>query len=161
MALPAIEGLYRKHGAMVLRRARAILGDEQRAKDVLQEVFVRAIQAGDSFRGQASPVTWLYQVTTNLCLNRIRDELRRAELDGRQEAQSGAAPASAEDRATVAELLRRVPEELRAIGVCYYVDGMDQEEIATLLGVSRRTVGNRLEAFREVARAAAGLEATP
>jgi RNA polymerase sigma-70 factor (ECF subfamily) len=56
----------------------------------------------------------------------------------------------------VRQLLLEVPEQLREIAVYYYVDQMDQEEIAALLGVSRRTVGNRLEEFKAAARAAGG-----
>ena len=68
-----LEALYRSYGALVKRRARGILGDEQEAQDAMQEVFVRVIAAMGEFRGQSQPSTWLYRITTNLCLNRIRD----------------------------------------------------------------------------------------
>lgn len=155
MEIAAIEELYRKHGAMVLRRTRSILGDEAAARDAMQDVFVQAIQEGNAFRGDASPVTWLYRIATNLCLNRIRDGARRRQLLAENapaaEAEDGPTP---EDRMTLAAVLARVPEELREIAVCYHVDQMNQDEIAVLLGVSRRTVGNRLEAFRAAAKAA-------
>jgi RNA polymerase sigma-70 factor (ECF subfamily) len=77
MDLPAIEELYARYGAMVRRRARAILGEEQSALDAMQEVFVRALSERESYRGDASPVTWLYRITTNLCLNRVRDRARQ------------------------------------------------------------------------------------
>lgn len=157
VGLDAIEELYARHGAMVLRRARAILGEEQAARDAMQEVFVRAFRERDGFRGEASPVTWLYQITTNLCLNKIRDSARQRELLARQGAPSEeAGEASPEMKATLAAILRRVPDALREIAVYYYVDEMNQDEIAELLGVSRRTVGNRLEEFKAAALAAAG-----
>lgn len=151
-----VEELYRRYGPTVLRRARAILRDEQAARDILQEVFVQAIQER-SFRGDASPMTWVYRITTNLCLNRIRDEGRRAQLLAeRVEEFDEARPADAEDRATLARILRRVPEELREIAVYRWVDRMTQDEIAAIVKTSRRTVGNRLEEFRRLALAAAG-----
>ena len=64
---------------MVLRGIRRFYrGDE--AEDVLQEVFMRVLDKLDSFRGDSSPVTWLYQLTTRYGLNRLRNEGRRREL---------------------------------------------------------------------------------
>ena len=152
-----VEELYRRYGPTVLRRARAILRDEHAARDVLQEAFLLAIQER-SFRGEASPMTWLYRITTNLCLNRIRDEGRRKELlAARGEEVEEARPADAEGKATLAQLLRNVPDELREIAVYRWVDHMTQDEIAAIVKTSRRTVGNRLEEFRRLAQAAAGV----
>ncbi|AKU91152.1 RNA polymerase sigma factor [Vulgatibacter incomptus] len=152
----AIDELYRRYGPAVLRRARAILRDEQGARDVLQEVFIRAIEEGGSFRGESSPMTWMYRITTNLCLNRIRDEGRRARLlDEHVARDEEARPATADERLTLARILRRVPDGLREIAVYYYVDQMSHDEIAALVKTSRRTVGNRLEEFRRLALAAA------
>lgn len=144
-----VERLYRTYGPSVYRRARAILGEEQAARDAMQEVFIRALKAGEAFRGDASPTTWLYRVTTNHCLNLLRDAKRRAELL-REHLPAGEAARDPgmEGRMTVAQVLARVPEELREVAVYYYVDQMSHDEIAALIGVSRRTVGNRLEAFR-------------
>lgn len=75
-----IDQLYRRYGPVVLRRARAILGDEEQARDLVQEVFVQVLEKKGGFRGEASPMTWIYRITTNLCLNRLRDGLRRDEL---------------------------------------------------------------------------------
>ena len=59
MDAATIDELYRRYGPVVLRRARAILGDEEMARDVLQEVFVRVVEQKGSFRGEASPMTWI------------------------------------------------------------------------------------------------------
>ena len=81
MDLSDIDILYRRYGPLVLRRARAILGDEEAAQDAAQEVFMRAMTKGHAFRGESSPVTWLYRITTNYCLNQIRDKSRRREIN--------------------------------------------------------------------------------
>jgi RNA polymerase sigma-70 factor (ECF subfamily) len=154
-----IEDLYRRYGALVRRRARSLLGDEHEAQDAMQEVFVRVIAAMAEFRGQSQPSTWLYRITTNLCLNRIRDGRRRRERLA-QAADVGSGPpagaAPAESRATLRGVLERLPEDLAMVGVYYFVDEMDQAEIAALLGVSRRTIGYRLDRFREQAQAVLG-----
>ena len=149
---PSIEDLYRKYGPSVLRRARALLGDEQAARDAMQEVFVRALKSKVKFHEGVSPMTWLYRVTTNYCLNALRNQGRRLRVLSSQPAAETTERAGAEDLIAVKELLARVPDELAQIAVYYFVDHMKQEEIAEIVGVSRRTIGNRLEEFKKLAR---------
>jgi RNA polymerase sigma-70 factor (ECF subfamily) len=149
--LASIETLYRTYGPAVYRRARTILGDDQAARDALQEVFVRALKAGAQFRDEASPTTWLYRVTTNYCLNQVRDAARRAQLLAAQGPRVEGATGTFDDRLVIARMLAAMPDELQEIAVYYYVDHMNQDEIAAIVGVSRRTIGNRLEAFRSSA----------
>jgi RNA polymerase sigma factor (sigma-70 family) len=140
-----IEALYREHGHAVLRRARRLLGNEDDAREILQEVFARLLDHHAAFRGDSSITTWLYSATTNGCLNRMRNQQTRARLlEGRQHP-SGAAAADAETAAIVRDLLARVPEALAAVAVHYYVDEMTHDEIARVLGCSRRHVGDLIE----------------
>lgn len=148
----SMEALYRTYGSMVLRRARTLLGDEHAAQDMVQEVFMKAIRAFPSFRGESSLTTWLYQVTTNHCLNAIRDGARRRRALERRMPLRDPVAESAEDRVGVDELLQQLPRELAEVAIYYYVDQMNQDEIATLLGVSERTVRNRLRDFKHAAR---------
>ncbi len=141
-----VDAMYRRYGAMVLRRVRRFVGEED-ALDVLQEVFLQVVTHQDSFRGESSPATWLYQVATRTCLNRRRDgDRRRVLLDLKGEiswAPTVARP-SQEHVAVLRSLEASMDVELIEVGVYYYLDGMTHAEIADLLGVSRRTVGNRL-----------------
>jgi RNA polymerase sigma-70 factor (ECF subfamily) len=148
-----IEGLYRKYGAFVLRRARTLLGDDAMALDAMQDVFTALVSASEQFRGASSTLTYLYQLTTHRCLNLIRNEQTQQRLL-KHHHRGEAVVEGPERQLAVAELLRRLPIELQEIAVYYYVDQMDQQEIATLTGLSRRTVGNRLEEFKQRARAA-------
>ncbi len=148
----SMEALYRTYGGMVLRRARTLLGDEHAAQDMVQEVFMKAIRAFPSFRGESSLTTWLYQVTTNRCLNTIRDGARRRRALERRMPAREPVTESAEDRVGVDQLLQQLPRELCEVAIYYYVDQMNQDEIATLLGISERTVRNRLRDFKHAAR---------
>ena len=157
-----LESLFRTYGPLVRRRARSLLGDETEAEDATSEVFVRVLTHLREFRGESLPSTWLYRITTNLCLNRIRDGRRhRGRLEelatARQVDDGSSRPPGAESRAALRGVLARVDDELAQIAVYYHVDEMDQDEIAALLGVSRRTIGYRLERFREEARRVLGL----
>lgn len=141
--------IYLRYGSIVYRRARRLLGDEQAAKDACHEVFLRVFHAWPELE-RASPVTWLYKVTTNHCLNVIRDEDRHRKLLAAR-AESGTTTA---ETTSLSELLRGFPEELQEVAVYYFVDEMSQDEIARVLGVSQRTVSNRIATFRGLARTA-------
>jgi RNA polymerase sigma-70 factor, ECF subfamily len=155
MPAPTLEFLYDSFGPMVLRRARAMLSDEQAAWDATQEVFLKVLSALPQFRQESSPVTWLYRATTNHCLNLLRERARRGEGELTDELGESHHPRH-EERLTLLKVLNRVQPELREIAVYYYLDQMSQDEIASLTGLSRRTVGNRLVAFHEAAKLAAG-----
>jgi RNA polymerase sigma-70 factor (ECF subfamily) len=133
-----------------------MLGDENAARDAAHDVFVKVLSAFAAFRNEASPVTWLYRATTNHCLNVLRSKLRRPEQQQEEEDATAEESLSVTDRLTLTTVLGRVPEHLREIAVYYYLDQMSHEEIAGLMGLSRRTVGNRLVEFHTAARFAAG-----
>ena len=160
MERAALEDLYRKYGSLVFRRARMLLRNEEEANDMMQEVFVRVIRNFDGFREEASPVTWLYKITTNLCLNRIRDRKRQREKVQQNFRPDEAVEAPGTERQlAVLRLLDQLPPDLVESAVYYHVDGMSQAEIATAMALPRRTVGHRLEQFRRRARAILGADA--
>ncbi len=148
---------YRRYGPAVYRRILRFYG-RQEAEEVLQEVFLRVLRVVHSYRGDCSPVTWLYQVATRHCLNRLRDARRRRELlleFGRPDWSREIDRTDPDARIFLSQLWRDLDEELAMIGVYYFVDGMSHGQIAEVLGVSRRTVGNRLARLRELAEQAA------
>ena len=66
--LPPTQVLFSQYGGMVLRRARALLGDEQAARDAAQEVFLQVLRSEAAFRSESSPVSWVFRITSNVCL---------------------------------------------------------------------------------------------
>lgn len=147
--------LHRQHGAVVRRRAAALLGRSDAAEDVVQEVFVRVMENLPGFRAEASPVTWLYRITTNLCVDRLRRYARRhdVELTPQLLSSLGSSEASAErrlgSRQQIIRLLQRSDAQTIQIFIHSFVDGMSQEEIAAAVGVSRKTVWTRLDRLRK------------
>ncbi len=150
-----LDALYRTYAPMVLRRARRFF-DAQEAEEVVHEVFLRAVEKAHTFRAEASPSTWLYQMTTNHCLNRLRNSQRRRQarlVHGDNPWEMPVAPADGETTALLDQVWRRVDPDLLAVGVHYYVDGLSHAEIARIIGVSRRTVGNRVTELQKAVRA--------
>ena len=142
-----VAGLYRSHGHIVLRRARALLGGEADAQEAVQEVFASLVVSPGSLRSARSVVGWLYQATTHYCLNQLRNRRTGARL-----LESRVAPAAAaverpraEAQAEVRSLLALLPDEVAAAVVYHHLDGMSHAEVAELLGCSRRQVGYLLE----------------
>jgi RNA polymerase sigma-70 factor (ECF subfamily) len=142
------EQLYERYSRNVYRRALRLLGDAEAARDATQEVFMRVMRTGGKIPREPTPTAWLYRVTTNLCLNRLRDRNRQEALLATKYAVDTSVPASGETRSVVGDVLERVPEELQDVAIYFFVDELTYDEIAPLLGVSRRTVSNRLSAFR-------------
>lgn len=145
------EACYGRYSRTVYRRALQLLGDSESAHDTTQEVFMRVIRSGGRLPPEPTPTAWLYRVTTNLCLNRLRDLRRqKARLAENATAADATVSAKGEARVIVAEILSRVPEELQDVAVYFFVDELTYDEIAPLMGLSRRTISNRLASFREL-----------
>jgi RNA polymerase sigma-70 factor (ECF subfamily) len=150
-----LERLYREHGPAVLRRARQILQDQDAARDALQEIFL-ALADRQPFELRHGTTAWFYTRTTHLCLNRLRDDKNRARLRGvRGETLPASAPGRGEDLVLARDLLAQLPAELAEVAIYYYCDEMTHDEIAGLIGCSRRHVGHLLERFHATTRAVA------
>ena len=153
--------LYERHAAAVYGRCRYLLKDDAEARDALQDVFVKLLQALPEFRQADSPTAYLLRVATHHCLNLIRarksqwrDQLRVLGATRRQETEPP------ERRELVRVLLAAAPEESQEVAILYFVDELTQEEIAQELQRSLPTVRRRLREFLSAARAAL-LEAMP
>jgi RNA polymerase sigma factor (sigma-70 family) len=140
-----LERLYRDHGPAVLRRARQILQDEDEARDALQEIFL-SLATDKPFEVRRGTTAWFYTTTTRYCLNRLRNDRNRARLRlVRREQAPASVPADGEARAIARDVLARLPAQLAEVAIYYYCDEMTHEEIAELLGCSRRHVGHLVE----------------
>jgi RNA polymerase sigma factor (sigma-70 family) len=149
-----VAALYRAHGDVVLRRATAILGNVEDAREVLQDLFVSLVKDPTRFKEQSSPVTFLYAATTHRCLRRLRDKKNRGRLVDEQVKPfaTDTDPARGEQLAILRNVMAQLPDDLAAVATYVYVDGLSHDEAAPLLGCSRRQVGNLLERFHERAK---------
>jgi RNA polymerase sigma-70 factor, ECF subfamily len=145
--------LYREYGALVYRRCARLLKHPEAARDATQEVFAKLVRDLEKLEAREASLRWLYCVATNHCLNHLRDQRRHAE-EGLEDALelTAAIGGGSFDRALVLGVLSHFDEATRAVAVAIYVDGMDYDEVAQALGVSKRTVSRKLTKFLATAR---------
>src|ERR1700733_2805705 len=148
---------YEKYGRALRRKAARMVGPAD-ANDVVQALFVDLLQRSDV----TFDLPYLYRAVTNRCLSLLRDESNRARLlaeDGGR-ALAPAPRTACDDRVIdhdlLAKLVRELDSEHCEVLAYRYLDDMTQEEIATLLGLSRKTIGKRLDRIREAVRKIAG-----
>lgn len=156
--------LVERHLGSVLAIARRMLGNAADAEDLAQDVFLTVWREAAAWRpGRARFTTWLYRVTTNRCLDRLRRRpMLPLEAAGDPPDPAADAPtqmARAETAARVEAALAALPERQRAaITLCHY-QGLGNIEASAILGISvealesllsrgRRSLRTRLAAER-------------
>lgn len=140
---------YLRYAPALLRKAERILQSRADAQDVVQAVFVELLQSPSS----RDDFSYLYRAVTNRCLNMLRDRATRARLLAEHDALlRGPERTTCEQRSIDLQLLGKLVAALDAVHaevlICHYFDDMTQDEIAALVGVSRKTVGLRLARIR-------------
>jgi RNA polymerase sigma-70 factor (ECF subfamily) len=135
---------------MVLRRCRALLGDDQTARDAMHDVFVQVLSRADTLDARA-PSSLLFRIATNVCLNRLRS-LRRRREDGDalllEIAERTDPAARSAARAALDALFRHEPDDTALIAVMHLHDHMTLEEVAAEVGMSVSGVRKRLQRLR-------------
>jgi RNA polymerase sigma-70 factor (ECF subfamily) len=134
-----------------------LCSDEEDARDVVQDAYLRAWRSIGSFRGDAAFSTWMYRITANCASTfvtrrrRLRTEPLPAYLepaDLHPEAQPEGMAESAADLDQVSRALAELPPKLRAVVVLKDVYGLPHEEIADELGISVSAAKVRLHRGR-------------
>jgi RNA polymerase sigma-70 factor (ECF subfamily) len=147
--------LYERYAPAIYAHCRRLLSSPAAARDATQEAFVRVLARGPSLPAGDDALRYLYRVSTNVCLNQLRERRVHERAAPALVARSGGTPWASEgghaDRQFVSALLARCDETGGAIAVMHYVDGMSQVEIADVLGITRRTVFNRLRKLEKIA----------
>ena len=167
----AFETLVRKHTAPLLRLARRFLGNEEDARDALQDAMLAVYRSIRNFEGNAMLSTWLHRVVVNACLMKLRAKRRRPEEsdiepllprfldDGHQVEPNVAWTATAhavlereETRALVRNCIAQLPDTYRIVLHLRDIEEMDTEETAAILGITRNAVKIRLHRARQALR---------
>lgn len=137
----AQSALIRRHSDAVFRVAVSIVGDPDLARDVAQDVFLKALRALGGFRGDASFRTWLLTIAANTARGALRSYVRRRETDleavapvaSQERSPERAAELSAE-AALARRALARLPEKQRLSVQLRVDEGLSFREIGEVIG---------------------------
>jgi len=139
-------------------------GDRDQAEDLAQEAFLKAWRSLASFREDSSFSTWMHRLTTNLCLDYLRKQIRQREVApavSLDDEEAGwvepADPAGdpherlerSEQGRALAKALRELPDHHRQLILMRELSGMRYQEIADATGADLGTVKSRLARARE------------
>ena len=143
------QAAYRAYGPALVRKAERFLRDREDAVDVVHALFVDLIPRWS----RDVDLPYLYRAVTNRCLNLVRDRDTRAKLLAREGAVAAPmARVRLDDEliglGLIAKLADRLDRGHLEVLVCRFVDDMTHDEIAAHLGLSRKTIGKRLERIR-------------
>ncbi len=156
----ALHALYQRYAPALLVRCRSILKDEAAAQDAVHETFARVIRSWADFRKASSPMTWMYRISTNLCLNALRDRGGQDRLLERRATELVPQPLSSPgdlvqiDVDRLHGLLSGADDQTRRIVIHTFFDDCTREEVAHLVGLSVPTVRKRMNEFLNHARIA-------
>ena len=161
----AYNGLVLRYQRQVYNLAYRMLGNAEDSGDLVQETFIRAYSALASFRQDASFLTWLYKIASNLCIDHLRSRKAKSALSLDVELEEGREPAAdartsgpedAAVRGAVQEVVQRailnLPERYRVVVVMRHLQDMSVEEIANALNMPTGTVKTHLFRAREMLR---------
>ncbi len=151
----AFEKLVLAYQHRVFSIALRMLGDRGEAEEVAQEVFLRVHRSIRNFRGEAKISTWLYAITSRLCLNRLKSLGRQqrvgeAALAGLADGHPnpGTALEASELEAALRRAIAELNDERRIVVVLRDLHGLTYEEIAAALELPLNTVRSRLHRAR-------------
>ena len=168
----AFEELVRTYTPRLLGLARRIVGNDEDARDVIQDALLSAFRSIDRFQGEARLGTWLHRIVVNTALMKLRRRRRKPEesiepllpafqSDGhfaetfspwtRSEA-ADAALSRAETKRLVRGLIDQLPESFRTVLLLRDIEGLDTEETARVLETTPNAVKIRLHRARQALR---------
>lgn len=159
----AFQELVERYQRKVYSICYGMLKNKQDSLDVSQEVFIKVYRYLDNFNRNSSFYTWLYRITVNKCIDYIRKQNRRSEVDyddtiqrnTEVEGDDNIMPSTLglqpdrvygrkELREKMLEALDTLTEKHRTILILREVEGLSYDEMADVLDISKGTVMSRL-----------------
>ena len=161
----AYAALMDRHRAAIFHIVNRIVRNEEAARDLVQETFMKAFAALATYRSEYKFSTWLYKIAANASIDHLRKQrLQALSLDRPLETADGSVEIEVPDysfhperelerkqqRLSIDEAIEALPPKYREVIVYRHKDDKSYEEIADLLGVPVGTVKARIFRAREL-----------
>jgi RNA polymerase sigma-70 factor (ECF subfamily) len=146
------EEIFQLHHRRVYSLCLRMIGNSAEAEDLTQDVFVQVFRKLGSFRGESAFTTWLHRLTVNQVLMHFRkNHVRKEQLteDGEMPVEimidrNTLNRSPVLDRLALDEAIAHLPHGYRIVFVLHDVEGLEHNEIASLLGCSIGTSKSQL-----------------
>jgi RNA polymerase sigma-70 factor (ECF subfamily) len=168
----AVADLATEYGSKIYQLAFRYLRNKEDAEEVTQDVLFKVYRKIDAFRGDAALSSWIYRITFNAAMSRLRTGRQRLQDEERQAAtpegqEIGAPPPldvadwsnMADEHVLRRELRRRVFRAILALPAIYRapvmlrdIHGLSTEEASAMLRVKDQTLKSRLHRGRLILR---------
>lgn len=151
--------LWETHSKNVLNLAFQMLKNRDEAEDILMDIFVSVPRRAQGFRGDSTFATWLYRITVNECLMKLRAAKRHRELEELnhdiivEENLSNAEPVFIDGKVLQAALAK-LPAETRSMLWLHDAEEMSIEDLVDIYGMPSGTIKARLSRARAAIREA-------
>ncbi len=139
--------MVEQYQSSLLTMCYAYLHERGLAEDAVQETFLKAYKALDTFRGDSKEKTWLTSIAINECRN-----VRRSAWFKRmnrsvtiEDVPNAACDRCDQDAADLAAAIQRLPDKLKEVVILYYYQEMTMQEIAKIVGVTPSMVSRRIK----------------
>ena len=138
----ALTLLYQQTSAAVYGFALSILKNKQDAEDVLQDTYIQIWNAAGSYTPQGKPLAWIFTITRNLALMRMRERSRTVAIapEDWQSLFADEPAVTSEDQLVLVSLIETLSDQERQIVVLHAMTGLKHREIAELLNLRLPTV---------------------
>ena len=146
-----LERLMHAYGDELLRTCYLYLKDYQLAEDAVQETFIKAMRAYDSFEHKSSEKTWLMRIAINCCKNVMRTRWFRTRQNDPEDHMNGIGDDPIDDfleKDSVSAAIMALRADDRQIIVLHYYQELSVKEIAIIIGKSENTTIQRLNRAR-------------
>ena len=136
--------LYRKYVGAMFHTVVRMVGSQEDAEDLTQEVFAKVFQQLHSFRGESTLGAWIKRIAVNTSLNFLRQANRIRFVDlANQAIQEDEATidetAWAHDIRRIHEAIKCLPDGCRTVFTLYLLEGYPHREVAEMLGITEST----------------------
>jgi RNA polymerase sigma-70 factor, ECF subfamily len=153
-----------QHRDRVYNQAYRMLGNREDAEEAAQDVFLKVYRAGDTFRSESTAATWIYRITANVCIDRLRrkqvatmsmdapigdDGITLADTIKDPGPGPDAIHTDKETAGTVRRMVRDLPPDWAMALTLYHFDDRKYEEIAEIMELPVSTVGTYIRRGRQ------------
>ena len=141
--------ILNEYGNLISRICRSFAKDSADFEDLKQDTYVNIWNGINSFRGESDIKTWIYRITLNTCVSTYRKISKRQLFSKLDESHILHAPKDKyESIQYINALLSLLPTDAHAIMVMW-LDGLEYEEIAKIMGMNRNTVATKIKRAKD------------